>query len=518
MYRRIISIQSIVKKFYTGCLIFLQNQFGNCRKVLVIKRVIFLAFIWSVEKQTKTSAVKMRYVLLILTIIFYPGAEVSSAQEKWSLDECIAYALENNLEIETMSLTNESAEERYVQSKRNRLPWMEAGSGYRISYGKSVDPNTNVVVTNNFASNSYSLQGGLVLFEGFIQNNRIAYARFRHLAGLEEEKALKTDIAFDVMDHYYNALYYKGLLAIVKEQKEISELNLEKVRKESEVGVSARTDILEIEARLAEEELQVIRTENNLRSSILELKRVMNYPADKELQLQDPVDVEFIMPAGQVQADSVYQLALEHLPSVKAKHQQLKSMEKSLSITKGNLYPSLSLYGGYYTGYYETNTDATGQTVSFRDQLTNNASQAVGVSLSIPLFNRLNARSEVKLGKLALQQEKVELTRYKNQLYYEIEAYCQDLSATSAEYMQAQKQTESNLLAFEVAQKKKEQGLFNIIDLYTSKSLLSNAQSELLRTRLQYLVKRKTIDFYMGKPVFGEAVLSDLGKDETERY
>ena len=464
---------------------------------------------WPYRREKKTIVLQMKFTLLVITGFIVLHAGSIRAQERWSLDECISYALEHNLEIESKSLVNESQEARYMQSKRNRLPRMEAGSVYRINYGKSVDPNTNVVINNNFASNTYSMQGSLVLFEGFVRNNQIAYSRFKHLAGLEEEKALKTDIAFEVMNSYYNVLYYKGLLDIALEQKEISLLNLNKVRSESAIGISARTDVLEIEARLAEEELQVIRTQNNIRSSLLELKRVMNFPPARELHLQEPAGLEFIMPGEQVQPDSVFRLALEHLPSVKARQRQLTSVEKLLSVTRGYMYPSLSLFGGYYTGYYETNTDAAGQTVSFRNQLSNNTSQSVGLSLSIPLFNRLNTHSEVKLGKLAIEQEKVELTRFTNQLYYEIEAYCQELSATSAEYLQAQKQTASNLLAFEVAQKKKEQGLFNIIDLYTSKSLLSNAQSELLRTRLQYLIKRKTIDFYMGKPVFGEEAMVD---------
>lgn len=452
----------------------------------------------------------MKPILKIVIAILLVTAGAVKAQKKWTLDECIAYALENNLELESQAIANASGKEIYEQSKRNRLPSIDAGSSYRINYGKSVDPNTNAIVNNNFASNSYSLQGGLVLFEGFIRGNYTAYARFKHLAGIEQGKALKTDIAFEVMNSFHNALYFRGLLEIVKEQKELSELNLEKIRKQSKVGISARTDILEIEARLAEEELQVIRTENNLKSSILELKRVMNFPVTDELQLQEPDDIEFILPGGFADADSIYRLALEHLPAVKAKDQQLKSVEKSLAVTRGNYYPSLSLYGGYYTGYYETNTDAAGKPISFRNQLKNNASQLVGVSLSIPLFNRLNTRSEVKLGKLELEKERVELSNYKNQLYYEIESYCQDLSAMAAEFAQAKKQTESNQLAFEVAQKKKEQGLFNVIDLYTSKSLLSNAQSELLRVRLQYLLRRKTIDFYMGRPVFGQDLLTDL--------
>jgi outer membrane protein len=272
------------------------------------------------------------------------------------------------------------------------------------------------------------------------------------------------------------------------------------------VGISAKTDILEIEARLADEELLVIRTTNNLNASLLELKRAMNYPVDQELKLQDLNDISYVSSAVFENADSVYSMAVKHLPGVEAKQQELKAVEKNLAISRGQLSPSVALFGGYYTGFYETRTDEQGNPISFREQFSNNASQSVGINLSIPIFTRWRSRSEIKLGKLDLEAKKVELQNYKNQLYYEIESYCQDLSATSSEYLQAKKQTESNELAFEVAQKKKEQGLTNILDFYTSKNLLSNAQGELLRTKLQYIIKRKTIDFYMGKPVFGISV------------
>jgi outer membrane protein len=292
------------------------------------------------------------------------------------------------------------------------------------------------------------------------------------------------------------------LIDIVKQQKELSELNLEKIKRQTEVGLSAKTELLEIEARLADEELLVIRTENNFKASLLELKRVMNFPVNKDLNLTEINDVEFIQYPVFENADSVFALALENLPSVKAKLQQLKAVEKALDVSKGSLYPSLYLSGGYYTGFYDSKTDEQGNSISYKEQLKNNASQSVGVSLSVPVFNRWSNRSNIKQSKLNLEKEKVDLENFKTQLYYEIESYCQDLSAVSAEYLQAKKQTESNQLAFEVAEKKKEQGMFNLIDLYTSKNLLSNAQSELLRTKLMYLLKRKTLDFYMGKTIF----------------
>ncbi len=428
---------------------------------------------------------------------------VSFAQEKWSLEDCIDYALKNNLDIESSKIASAVNKEILAQSKRNRLPYINAGTNYNINFGKSVDPNTNDVTYNSFASNSYSLSGSVPLFEGFIRNNQIAYNQFIYRAGLAKEETQKVEIAFAVMNAFHNSLYYKGLLEIVKEQKELSELNLGKVIKETEVGISTKTDILEIEARLAEEELLVIRTANNLDASLLDLKRAMNYPPDQELELQDLNDISYASSAVFENADSVYSMAVQHLPGVEAKQQELNAVKKNLAIAKGQLSPSLNLSGGYYTGYYETRTDEEGNPISFSDQFSNNASQSVGVTLSIPVFTRWKTRSEIKLSRLDLEAKKVELQDYKNQMYYEIESYCQELSATSAEYLQAKKQTESNELAFEVAQKKKEQGMINILDFYMSKNLLSNAQGELLRTKLQYIIKRKTIDFYMGKPVFG---------------
>lgn len=444
----------------------------------------------------------MRTGITFLLFILQIAGGFLQAQEKWSLDDCISYAIKNNLDIESQSITTEKYKESFSQSKRARLPYVGASTDYGINFGKSVDPNTNDVTYNSFASNSYSVNANIALFEGFIRNNRIAYNRFMYQAGVENEKDLKVNIGFQVMDAFHNTLYYQGLLDIAKEQKELSELNLNKIKKQEEVGLSAKTDLLEIEARLADEELLVIRTENNLKASLLDLKRAMNYPVSDDLELEDINDSDIIRYPVFENTDSVFALAMKFLPSVKAKMQQLHAVEKALAVSKGALYPSLYLGGGYYTGYYETRMDENGNTISFRDQFKNNASQSVGVQLSIPVFNRWNARSQIKQSKLDLEKEKVDLDNFKNQLYYEIESYCQDLSAVSAEYLQAKKQTESNQLAFEVAEKKKEQGMFNVIDFYASKNLLSNAQGELLRTKLLYLLKRKTLDFYMGKTIF----------------
>ncbi len=443
--------------------------------------------------------------IIFIIAILISGTGLN-AQSKWGIDECLGYALENNLRIASQSISNASNREQLAQTRRDFLPYVNAQSSYGVNFGKSVDPNTNTVTYNNFVSNNYSLSGGISLFEGFVRNNRIAWSKFTYLTGIEEQKALEIEIAFNVMEAYYNTLYYEGLLEIVREQKRLSAINLEKVIKESDIGISAKTDILEIEAHMAEEELREVRTENSLKASLIQLKKAMNYPLNEELRLSGIEDQEPVVSSIYEKADTVYAMALRYLPQVKAKELELKATEKSLAIARGSVYPSLSLSGGYYTGYYETNTDPQGDIIRYNEQIKNNASRSLGLTLSVPLFNKWSNRSDIKISKLELEKKRVDLTDYKNQLYYEIESYCQELSATEAEYRQAFKQEESNRLAYEVAEKKREQGLFNIIDFYTSKNQLSGAQSEMLRTRIQYLLKKKSIGFYMGEPLLGKTV------------
>ncbi len=460
-----------------------------------------MAFFWYclIQMQNK---MMVRNIIVFVFIFLWFGNQPAFSQEFWSLDKCIEFAMKHNLAIESNEITSQKYKESLNQAKRERLPYLNAGTSYGVNFGKSVDPNDNTYTNNSYASNSYSLNAGITLFDGFVKNNQIAYRRFMYLAGVENERNLKVEIGFKVMEDFYFTLYYKGLLEIVKAQKELSELNLQKVKRQEEVGLSAKTELLEIEARLADEELQVIKTDNNYKASLLKLKRGMNYPVNGELELEDNSASDLIQSPVFENSDTVFVLAMQHLPSVQAKMQQLNAVEKVLAISKGGIYPSLTLNGGYYTGYYETYKDDQGKVISFKEQFKNNASQWVGLTLSVPIFNRWASRSEITQSKLDLEKEKVDLDNFKNQLYYEIESYCQDLSAISAEYLQAKKQTESNQLAFEVAVKKKEQGMFNLLDLYASKNLLSNAQSELLRTKLLYLLKRKTLDFYMGKTIF----------------
>jgi outer membrane protein TolC len=166
------------------------------------------------------------------------------------------------------------------------------------------------------------------------------------------------------------------------------------------------------------------------------------------------------------------------------------------------LYPSLSLSAGYGTGYFETNVDASGEVIPFKTQIDDNASQFVGAYLSIPIFNNWSSRSRIKQQKIALLEESNTLEIQKQELNKMIQELVQAFEATKIEFDQTKKGEESRLLAFSIAQKKYEKGMISTIDLYQSKNYYTNAQNETLQLQLKLEVQRKTLDFYLGLPVF----------------
>ncbi|MBN1987510.1 MAG: TolC family protein [Prolixibacteraceae bacterium] len=442
----------------------------------------------------------MRKFLVILSVLFFQTINYSGAQEKWTLEQCIAYAISNNLDLKITSLQNEINKENLNQSKRNLLPYVSLSSGASNSYGRSLDYTTyEYVNTTQFYSN-FNLSAGIDIFRGFAKQNTISFQKMTHLAGIEDEKQQEYNIAFTVMEAYYNALYYNGLIEIVKEQKQLSDLNLEQTRKQADLGLKAKSDLLEMESRLAKEELTLIQTQNYYRTEFLNLKQAMNIvnTADFEIDLSTP-EIG-VSPTEETTPSEIYSTAMNFYPAIKAGEIRKDAAGKNVSIAKGSLWPRLSMSGSYGSNYGSLKGNEN--TLSFREQVKNNANQYISVSLNIPVFNQLNTRSDVKKAKLNYLQAKTELEQKSQELLNEISQNYQELESYLAEYEQLVKQVDYAQVAYEAAEKKLAQGLISIIELYDSKNILAQAKSDLLRTKLQYIIKKKTIDYYLGKPVF----------------
>ncbi|MBW8332110.1 MAG: TolC family protein [Prolixibacteraceae bacterium] len=441
--------------------------------------------------------VKSRKRNLLFLIVILLSLQIS-AQEKWTLNECIGYAIKNNLQLQDAQLNEKIAGLNYRQSKWNLLPGVGAGVDAGLNYGRSVDPNTNGIVNTSFFNNSYYLGTSLDLFRGFMLQNQIRYQKFRKESAENNRLNATDDLAFAVMNAFFNVVYYEELLKIANEQKALSEMNVRKTQILVATGLKAQTDLLEVNANFEKEELFCIQTSNNIASSWISLKKAMNLPPDKQITLDIPKENPVV---AEVVADipALFGQHISWSPYIRSFESEFQASQKSLNMSKAGFFPSIKLQAAYNTGFYETNKDADEQIIAFNSQIKNNRSQFVGASMSIPIFSKNSVRFDVKRSRLASEQSQTKLDLAKQTVQYEMEENYNQLTASWKELRQAGKQLEADTLAFQAAQKKFDQGMINAVDLYTIKNRLANTTSQVLRSKLTYEMKKRILDFYKGE-------------------
>jgi outer membrane protein len=433
-----------------------------------------------------------------LLAVFFPGL-LLEAQEKWTLNDCVSYGLKNNLTLNNARLNEEIVKQDYRQSKFNLLPGIGAGSDAGRNYGRSVDPNTNGIITTSFFNNSYYVGASVDVFKGLMLQNQIRYQKFRKIAAENYRENAADDLAFEIMDAFYNVIYQQELLRIANEQREISELNLKKMEILVSTGLKAQTDLLEVKANFEKDELFCIQTSNNIEAAWIRLKKAMNLPADQKIEVlpgEDEAVQESILSAD---IPELFKQYSSWSPYLQQYENELKASEKVVNIRKAGYYPSVRLQASYNTGFYETNKDDNDKTIAFNDQIKNNQSQFVGASLSIPIFSKNSVRSDVKRSKLAMEQAQTELEQTRQTLIYEMEQNYNDLTASWKELQQSEKQLDADKLAFDASQKKFNQGLINVVEFYTVKTRLASTTNQVLHSKLVLEMKRRILDFYRGK-------------------
>ncbi len=425
------------------------------------------------------------------------------AQEKWTLDDCVTYALEHNLQLKDFKYNEASNKESYHQSIRNLLPSVSGFSDYNKQFGRSEDPNTGGYVNTDFFSNNYSLNSSIDLFQGFQRINAIKASKLLYKAAKEDVEHQKYLLAFRVMQAFYDIQFFEGLVAISKEQLVVSQTNYDLVEKQVELGLKAGADLYEAESLLLTDKLNVTQTENQLVASKLNLIQELNLKDVNDISIQAEVVREIQEEAVGMQSDSIYNTAINFIPLIKAQELRAKAAKKDVAVARGNLYPYLSFSAGYGTGYFETNTDEdTGNTIPFRTQIKDNTSRYLGVSLRIPISDRWSRRSNVRQQKIALLRANNNLDIQEQELYQTIQQLVQEYNALEAESAQSAKRVQSQQLAFSISQKRYEKGLINALELFTAKNLFANAQNENLQVQLRQVINKSTLDFYQGLPIF----------------
>lgn len=424
---------------------------------------------------------------------------VGFTQQKWTLNRCILYSINNNLDVKNAEYSEEIAKISYSQSKWSYLPNIYAESSSGMQFGRSVDPSTYQILKNtSYFTNSSYLEATLDLFNGFSQINKQLYQRFLLLSAQNNNQRLEDETAFSVMNAYYDVIYYEKLLSIAVEQEQLSKLNLKKTEAMVAAGLKSQADLLEIKANVAKDELFHIQTQNQVEAAKLNLRKAMNLTMDSTLDVDNKIDSIFIINSTDVNGAELFTKFSSTSPQLNSLEYTWKASLKDISVRKAGYYPSLQLSASCGTGYYETLKDTNGVTYSFNNQYNKNLSNYVGVSISIPIFSRNEVRFRVKQAKLISEQNKNAYDKAKQNLQFEILENVNALIAASKEFEQLKEQQKADEMAFDAAQKKYNKGMLSVVDLFSAKNRLGLTEANLLKARLTLEVRKRNIDFYKG--------------------
>ena len=431
----------------------------------------------------------------------------ASAQEVWTLDQCIRYAYDNNIELKQMQLQVSQDENNLLQSRLSLLPSVSASGNYKMSKGKTLDPNTFTIVSGETVKTlSGGISGNMNLFRGFQQKNTISRNLYTLLADIQNVEKTKNDLSLNIALYYLQIIHAQEQLTVAENQLALTLLQVERTAILVDAGSKPEGDLFEIQSQAAREELQIVTARNTLELSLLNLMQQLDLEMQTNFQIAVPDFSNIIISDLLASVDDLFAIAETGLPNVKVAEYNLKSSEKKLAITRGYRSPTLSLQGGYSTSYSsiaKMYDRVTNDELSYPlwDQLKDGVSQYVGLGLNIPIFGGWQTQTYIKNAKLNLQNSQYQLQLTKNTLYKEIQMAHADASAALKKYLSAGKAVASMEETFRYTEQRYEVGLMNFVDYTTAKTRLTSAQSELLQAKFEYIFKTKVLDFYKGQPI-----------------
>ena len=439
----------------------------------------------------------MKKIIWISILLMTLGLrEVVSQVKQWTLEDCINYAVANNIGLQRQKLQTKSAEVDLLKSKMDIVPSLNIGSDANLQFGRSVNPVDYSITFNQNFSNQYYMSSSVNLFNGFVTLNTIAADKFMVQAGLESEKITRNRLIVDILGQFYQILYAKGLENASKMQLELSEKQLFRITKMVETGKEAQSKRLEIESRVSADRLSYIVAQNTSNQAITTMKQMLQLQPGSEFDIFLPDLNNMFIADITYSTDSVYAIASEVLPRLKEITFELNAAKKQYAASKGYVSPKLTAGASIFTGFYNVISDNDLVQDPFKTQLKNNNSQLINLTLSIPIFNHYSTGRNIKLARIKRDDTALRLEQEKNNLYTEIEHVCLNYHRGKGEFAASVANFEYNKKSFSAVEKKFESGLVDVTDYSVAKTTLFTAETEALRTKLQLIVRKLGIQLY----------------------
>jgi outer membrane protein len=300
---------------------------------------------------------------------------------------------------------------------------------------------------------------------------------------------------------YLEILFAEELVLVDSAQLEVTQQQINRTQQLVDAGSLAKGSLLEIQAQLAREELQLVNDRNTVQLTYLSLYQFLELPIAESFKIEKPVLPEIKANLSMANSIDVFNNAMNARPEIQAAQLRVKSAEKDLEIAKGNHYPSLTFNANYYNLYNNKYSDINGEDIAFGDQLKNNGRSSLGLTLGIPIFNRFQVKNGISNANLQVTDYQYRLQTASNVLRKDIELSYTNALAALNRYMSTEKAVESMQEAFRYVEEKFSVGMVNSVEYNQQKNQLTAAQSQLLQAKYEYIFRTKILDFYNGIPI-----------------
>lgn len=453
-----------------------------------------------------TTTVKTLFFGLLL-VSFQSKAQ----SKKWTLEECVNHAMEKNISIRNTTLDQQLSAISKKDAIGNFLPTINAQATHSWNIGLNFSPVTNQAQTETTQYTSGGLNASIDIYKGLQNQNQLRKANLSVIASKYQLTKMQEDVSLNVVNAYLQIIFNKENLKVQQEQLAYDTKQLARSQELVDAGVVPRGDLLDVKATVATDNQRLIAAENALLISKLSLAQLLQLENFQEFDIVDasaPVMESSILLQ---EPKAIFDKAKETRTDIKLAATNVDIAEKDLKIARGGYQPSLSGFYGFNSrvayadrvvGYDPvTATPITASALPFFDQLSDNKGHNFGITLNIPVLNGFSVRNNVARSKVALERSKISLEQTGLDLERTVYTAYTDTKGALKSYEAAVSTLESREQAFNYAKERYEVGLMNVFDFNQSQTLYVNAQSEVLRTKYDYIFRTKILEFYFGIPI-----------------
>ncbi|MDP3432767.1 MAG: TolC family protein [Bacteroidota bacterium] len=430
-------------------------------------------------------------------LILFSGFTGSAQSKTWTLEECINHALSKNIQIQKTGLTNDRNQLYSDQAQANRLPSVNASVRENFNWYKGFDATTGSYGSSSGAnSTNYSLNSSVSLYNGQKLTNKIKMAELDLQSGHLYSETVKESVGLNILNAYLQVLYaYESVSNAEKQIVSTTEqLNLSKER--MDLGVISMSDYLQIKSELATEKSTLASAQSQLAMGKVTLMQLMELPVDANFEVSSQNLDSLLIESATPDALEIYNLALGIKPQIKNAELTKESALLDVKIAKADALPSLSMDAGLSTGYSSLTTNS-----GYTSQLQDKVNPSVGLSLSIPIFQKKQIKTNVALANISVSDAELDEINTRNELRKNIEQACADVVSAESQYTASQEQNQSTQESYDVTTEKYKQGLLNSVDFLIQKTNLITSESKLLQSKFNVIFSYKVLDFYKGIPL-----------------